>query len=721
LLAVVLLAVPAGASGALTKAAANARAISLLAPSREAGQVVVFGLPRPLSAEQTVFQAISGAAINGKRPKVIAERRLGQKAWLFWEDLAYGARFEHPSVLLLISARNGRVLRRENYAWWPLIGGHEPSFMGAGYLSSRYKVYPSPAAHTAVSHDSPHASPDAFGASLAQPWYRDLTSTDGNATAHASDALSLPPNAFKGDCLIVMGLTRDKQFKQDFEGMANAAAELRPYGLQGPFAPQPVVNNGFIVEDPSGAALQKTVTDAITKRDCEDIMIYLDGHGYPAAGTNMPDGKPVTPQQASPHAQVLVGYKYTPAGVNDKGEPLVRSNARTVTSEDLKAILRAHPTTGFKFKIDACFSGRFVDEIPRQDYPNMLVLETAANDREYSYSYVPQAWMKNGSEVAAETPGSTHFVNTTNNPGNTNAQHLGRGEFTNGNLAGISHFTHSKTEIDTALGQGGSLFAHMLVDAFTDGAGQDFAATIGLQHPELVSNVPGAQTSGPAPSPPVVNGGPAGGAGPGTGGPPPTASFDFSPNSPPHAPKTSQSVSFDGSSSSGPGAINTWLWSFGSPLYGGGSPASPTASGGHVTMSFGGPGVYPVTLTVTDITGDSNSVTQNVYVSGAGTKNATLTDIPCSKAVATGGYVDINIPSFAENPKAKLTVTFSGCSGKTIKIVKEEFVSGAVNPEDGGSKIDEWNREKNHIHIEFVLEGTDSSGEGSATFTASWE
>jgi PKD repeat protein len=187
------------------------------------------------------------------------------------------------------------------------------------------------------------------------------------------------------------------------------------------------------------------------------------------------------------------------------------------------------------------------------------------------------------------------------------------------------------------------------------------------------------------------------------------------------AAKPLQSVNFDGSPSSGSGGITAWQWSFGTPLYGGGAPASPSASGVHTFTDFTGPGVYPVTLTVTDGAGGTSSVTENVYVSGAGTKNAVLNDVPCSKAVASGGYVDINIPSFAQNPKVTLTAALSGCPGKTIRIVKEEFVPGAVPPEGGGSTTDEWNLEKDHMHVEFVLEGSDSSGEGSATFTASWE
>jgi hypothetical protein len=451
-----------------------------LTPASQAGAVRVFGLERPLAAGQTVFPAVVGVAHalsdsparKGRAPGVlVAERPLREPAWLFWEDLAYGARFEHPSVLLLIGARSGRILRREAYDWWPLIDGREPPFMGAGYASSRYLIFPAGIKAAAAANGASNSSASPLASSL--PAAGVFMPTAPPRARAAADPL--PPDAFKGECLIVIGLYHDPQFTQDFVGIKAAAEAFQAHGLKGPYAPQ-TVTNGHIVEEPNGADLQKTVTAAITHQDCTDIMIYIDGHGYAAPGSKYPDGKAVKPVDASPHAQVIVGHKYTPAGHNAAGEQLYRATPRTLDSGDLKAILRAHPTTGFKFKIDACFSGRFVDELPREQYPNMLVLETASSDKEYSYSYLPEAWVKDGVSVDEGTAGATHYTSTTNNPGNSNAQHLGRGEFTNGNLAGFASFMSSQAKIDQAIAQGGSLLAHMLVDAFTDGAGQGLRA-----------------------------------------------------------------------------------------------------------------------------------------------------------------------------------------------------------------------------------------------------
>jgi hypothetical protein len=204
-----------------------------------------------------------------------------------------------------------------------------------------------------------------------------------------------------------------------------------------------------------------------------------------------------------------------------------------------------------------------------------------------------------------------------------------------------------------------------------------------------------------------------GGGQPGTVGQPPVASFTWQPNSAPTAPKVGQTVTFDASASSDPdGTIASYDWDFG--------------NGAHGTGKFPGtqylaPGKYAVTLTVTDNDGNKNATMQYVYVSGSGSKQATLNDVPCDSAIATGGYVDINIPSYAQNPTASLTSALSGCTGRSITHVVVTFVEGPVPPESGGSTTDEWGKPKNHLHVTFDLSGTSSAGSGSATFTANWQ
>lgn len=505
-LALALLATVPSIAAALSSTRARQIALRILAPERQVGDVVVFGLAHALGSSDTVFPVVSGSGEirlprKGNGP-LVRERPIGQRAWLFWEDLAHGARFQHPSRLLLLSDRSGRVLRNQAYNWWPLIDGRDPPFIGAGYNSPHYQVF-SGARTSHGASDAVDRSALTFGHALGR-W-----NPFASSAAAPPGAIQLPAGAFDGECIITIGLKRDPQFAQDFNGINAAAAQFRAYGLKGAFAPPPVTDgHGHILADPDGKALQQEVTDAITKQDCTDIMIYIDGHGYPAPGTKYSNGKSVDAADASPHAQVLVGYRWIPAGHDPQGNQLYHKTTQTLDSTDLKAILLAHPTTGFKFKIDSCFSGRFIDDLPRSQYPNLVVLETAANNHEYSWSYLKDAWVKNGLPVDENTPGATHYVNTTNNPGNTNAQGLGRGEFTNGNLSGFNNFITNAQRIALAQSQGGSLLGHMLADAFITGSTDDFAQTIGILHPQFEANLPG------------VNGG-GGGTG-GTGGTGPT-------------------------------------------------------------------------------------------------------------------------------------------------------------------------------------------------------
>jgi hypothetical protein len=45
--------------------------------------------------------------------------RLRRRGWLFWEDLACGANFSHPSVLLVLDDRPGQVIERVNLDMYP--------------------------------------------------------------------------------------------------------------------------------------------------------------------------------------------------------------------------------------------------------------------------------------------------------------------------------------------------------------------------------------------------------------------------------------------------------------------------------------------------------------------------------------------------------------------------------------------------------------------------
>lgn len=420
-------------ASALTRSQANKIALKALKPAKESGRVVLFGLRKPLKAGKTVFEA--GSTKLKEKQFTESAKQLPNATWLFWEDLDYDGRFQHPSRLLLIDDESGRVTRKRKLKWYPLVDGKMPAFVGSGYHNSKYQVFVSKQVASSARTSS----------------FRSFSDTRPLAQIAADAPLALPENAFKDDCIVMIGLRRDKQFAQDFTGMTAAA---KRYGVRA-F----VVNSGQENVDADGQDL-RTAVKKLTKdpQNCKDIMIYIDGHGYQTGPTG-----------------VNVGFRYEQVGQTRRGRKKYKVTPANVTSDDIADILKDSPDTTFKLKIDACYSGRFVLDLPKADHTNMLVLDVSSKADEVSYSYIDS---NNGTQ------------NTTNNPGNSNAEGFGRGEFTNGNLAGFEKFATSATEVANALAAGGSLFAQMIARGTELGKTDDFAQSQGLTHPLLADTLP---------------------------------------------------------------------------------------------------------------------------------------------------------------------------------------------------------------------------------------
>ena len=182
----------------------------------------------------------------------------------------------------------------------------------------------------------------------------------------------------------------------------------------------------------------------------------------------------------------------------------------------------------------------------------------------------------------------------------------------------------------------------------------------------------------------------------GSGSPaPPAPSFTFSPNAPPSGPKAGQTVAFDGSGSSDPdGTVSSWAWAFGGPLFGGGgAPSGASASGANAANSFSAPGVYPATLTVTDNGGHTNSTSQNLFVSGPGSRQEVV-QFACPNDPGESSVLDLPllIPTYAEEPASEHGPNPCPNSPRTVTIDRLE----TGNP--FGIK-DAWGRDMNSWHV----------------------
>lgn len=381
---------PAVASGpalALSRGQAARDALRVLRVRKYRGQVVVFALPGPVHAGALISDA--GPDATTARSTLVVQRgfrtltetnvgrRTRGRVWLFWADLAPGAAFEHPSVLLLIDARSGRVVKEQGLAWWPLVDGQRPAFLKtpAAYSGGRYRVFArttGPVATEAASRSAPtataagllrcppasaaRAGPVAVAAGLF------ITGCPPIAPPlPASPVKRIQGPASSGECMVVV---RDR-FDPTFAG--NLPAEKQFAQTQGM----------MLYDASNGDALQADLNDAQQRR-CADVVVAIDAHGSPSGTT--PDatvllrgGPDENPRQP------VVGTK--PA----TGEFL---RGELFTSYAMLAIMQKHPGLTFKLVIDSCYAGRWITDLSGNAPPNLAVEVVSSRPDELSWSNV---------------------------------------------------------------------------------------------------------------------------------------------------------------------------------------------------------------------------------------------------------------------------------------------------------------------------------------------
>jgi hypothetical protein len=174
LLATLLTSGGADAGASVNRAQANAIAVRVLRPQADKGEVILFGLPKPLPAGTVVAPADPPRGDPTRKARVRGQR-LTAPSWLYWLDRDPYARFSHESEYLLVDDRTGRVVHRSKIGWYPTIGGKDPAFLSqAGYEARQHRVF-------ARSHRS------------------------GRHRSPAPSARALSCRAFASDCVLMVG------------------------------------------------------------------------------------------------------------------------------------------------------------------------------------------------------------------------------------------------------------------------------------------------------------------------------------------------------------------------------------------------------------------------------------------------------------------------------------------------------------------------------------
>jgi hypothetical protein len=437
---------------ALTRRQADAQALAVLKPARQGIPLLLFGLRHPVGANTTVVQ---GGPVRGRRGVVIKRslKPLGRKAWLFWEDRLPNTFFEHPSELLLLDDRTGRVITKARFGWYPLVGAKLPAFLrGNGYFSSSYRIFSNLRTARAATGRRASSVDGSFPPVLSGFGFGYSPSVDP-PLARPSAAGKLPAGAFKNDCLLIIGKQGpEPRFKGDFRALEEFAASVKLHTLQA---------KGKGEAPPDGKDLHRNVQEAIDKDKCKDILIFVHGHGEEGTGNV---------QVGSSDEEVTI-----------KGETVTRTKEALVTPDDIKKILvDFNGKATFKLKIDSCFSGHFAKALPAADHPDLIVLETSTAADEEGKMWGTLVDRKRPDMIFPANPRAPDPRGKDQTPD----------EFMWANLTGWTKFINSQTEIDNATAAGGSLLGHMLKDGFTLGANADFARKNGVTHPQIEDNLP---------------------------------------------------------------------------------------------------------------------------------------------------------------------------------------------------------------------------------------
>ena len=393
----------------ISYSAARKRALRILRPrSRRSDEgVVVYGQALPLPAG-----ALLAVTHQGPEPRSSGGRRLAlplrlsRRAYLFWADLAPGARFGHPSVLLALDATTGRIASQVALDGEPLLDGRRLVFLTApgrgDRIYSRLTATPLTPAGRARAR-----SAYAFLARLERKAKRGRT----------------PRHARKADTA-----ARSQLISLVWQG----SRESETFSAEGRLMHDVYSQNGVATTEIAAAGELDSAVSAAAAAGKTSVTIFIDGHGALNWTSSLLFGNvktgellPVAGGLTDPQVEEEVGklaLKEGPFGAGPDpewrlhgvasvtggtvalDEPASRGGETTnaVTSEQLAQLAEAHPEIKFNFVIVACHSGAFI--APLSTVPNVASVATssAADQNTVGSSTLPELTSPVAPYVVAE-------------------------------------------------------------------------------------------------------------------------------------------------------------------------------------------------------------------------------------------------------------------------------------------------------------------------------
>jgi hypothetical protein len=431
-------------SEAISRHQAQKIALRKLKPQKSPGAFLL-GLPKPVARGSLVFEA------GRPTPRRFHVKPLRRRAWLFWEDLDPFSKFAHPSVLLLLNAKTGHLIKKKRMHFFPYVNKRKLVFLRSAnaYSNPNYRVFPRRLAASAATHAA--SSAEEAPAPLGYP------------------SITPRTQALKYDCLITVGDFADPIIAGDRTAMGKFAKAV---GLK-----------HYPVEHGSAENLDTTVDNAVDK-NCRDVFIEVSGHGNPPRAQDFAPGLPkqwwsygfseaVNAQNPGGPAAVNVGHHEVINTVDDE----VTNKSDYITPADLIKLAKKYDARGvdFKIKIDACFADRFAPVFHETD--NVRVLETSSEFDETSMGGSPIKLVNHPADPVTHK----YDLDVPDIPDDTdNVDYAG--SFTNRDVHGLFEWARTADDDSTLLDG--------IIASFDLGEPNDLAAKLHYTHPNRRNRPP---------------------------------------------------------------------------------------------------------------------------------------------------------------------------------------------------------------------------------------